>query len=159
MQLDLFPLLHIYIILNQRASRTHDQATKGNQTPRQTSRPAVTCKGRTVLVGNQRSSGDRRTCKSHQNANCHSFLYRNRHGRQPIVCTVYMQWHLSWKGQKKKSPIWEGSTISLPGALSLNSTPFCSQFLFVFGSFTIHMSPSQTRRVQNLKREWLAATI
>ncbi len=38
--------------------------------------------------------------KSHENTICCTFLYQNKHGQQPAACTVYMQWHLCWKGQE-----------------------------------------------------------
>ena len=56
---------------------------------------------------------------------------QNKYGRQPAVCSVYMQWHLHWKGHKKmkktktkEKPIWE---ICKP----MSSALFHPEFFFV----------------------------
>ncbi len=54
------------------------------------------------LLSNQWSFGNRQPCKSFKNANCCLFLYQNNHGQQPASLTVYMQWHVCWKGHKRR---------------------------------------------------------
>lgn len=102
------------------------------------------CRCHERLVSNQRnqqSCGGRPTCKSLQNTVA-------KLGRQPVVGTVYMQWHLCWKGRNRlKNKAGLGGTRHLPAA-SLSQHLSSSSLVHLPSTISTRMTDSDSLRLR-----------